>query len=470
MEGYGSLERNLIVAGLFLLFSFLTFAAEPVQDGENEKAKNVILLIADGCGVNHIGAADLWEFGKLGMQAYESFPFKAFMSTYSADGTGYDPDKAWSNFNYVKKNWTDSAASATAMSTGFKTYNGAIGVDVNKQPLVNVSQGAEQLGKATGVVSSVMFSHATPAGFVAHNESRNNYGEIAREMIESSAVEVIMGTGHPLYNDNGDYGYNWDTDGDGIPDKHQYELVGGIETWAKLVGKQAGANVDADHNGVFDDHWTLIEKLDEFRELATGSTPKRVVGVPCVHSTLQCGRDGDEKALPFEVPLTQTVPSLAEMTEAALNVLDDDPDGFFLMVEGGAVDWAAHEHAAGRMIEEEIAFNHAVDAAIAWVRTNSSFDETLIIVTGDHETGYLTREKWNTGDIPWSHHPLRNTGPGTLPNMRWNSKKHTNSLIPIFASGPGEVRLEKFFDGRDPYFGDYLDNTAVAKTIFLVMY
>jgi alkaline phosphatase len=470
MKGFGPLQKNLIVAGLFLLTSLAAFAKEPESGGHSEKAKNVILLISDGCGINHIGAADLWEFGKHGVQPYENFPFRAFMSTYSTDGNGYDPGKAWDDFKYVKKGYTDSAASATAMSTGFKTYNGAVCVDDNKQPLVNVVQGAEQVGKATGVVSSVMFSHATPAGFVAHNESRSNYEEIAREMIESSAVDVIMGPGHPLYTDNGDYGYNWDTDGDGEADSHQYKYVGGIETWAKLVGKTAGTNVDADHNGVLDDHWTLIEKLEDFKKLAIGPTPKRVIGVPCVYSTLQYGRDGDENALPAEVPPIRTVPSLAEMTRAAINVLDDDPDGFFLMVEAGAVDWAAHANLSGRMIEEQIAFNNAVEAVIEWVRTSSSFEETLIIVTGDHETGYLTREKYHSGEIPWSYHPLRNEGPGTLPDMRWNSKKHTNSLIPIFARGPGEALLNKYLDGRDPFFGDYLDNTAVAKTVFQVMY
>ena len=99
-------------------------------------------------------------------------------------------------------------------------------------------------------------------------------------------------------------------------------------------------------------------------------------------------RGGDRAAGPFVVPYTSSVPDLATMTRGALNVLDDDPDGLFLMVEGGAVDHAAHVGQSGRLIEEELAFDDAVDAVVAWVEARSSWSETLVIVTGDHETGY----------------------------------------------------------------------------------
>ncbi|MBU0756069.1 MAG: alkaline phosphatase [Planctomycetes bacterium] len=458
-----------MIAVLFCMFAVFALAGETNQNPVKESAKNIIVFISDGCGQNHIGAADLWQYGKTGMQAYEKFAVKLFMSTFSKDGFGYDPASAWSDFNHVKIGATDSAAAATAMSTGIKTSDGRIGMDEAGNALYHIFEGAEKLGKATGVVTSVELSHATPAGFAAHNQNRSHYREIAEEMIERSPIDLIMGTGHPLYDNSGVYGYNQDTDGDGIPDKHQYQYVGGIKTWARLISGEAGTEVDADHNGMLDDSWTLIQSREAFRALADGLTPKRVIGVPRVHATLQQSRAGDGHALPYAVPATPSVPTLAEMTRAALNVLDNDRDGFFLMVEGGAVDWASHANQSGRMIEDEIEFNAAVDAAIAWARSNDAWDETLIIVTGDHECGYLTRIPLHDLDTPWSFEPLRNEGPGILPDMQWNSGSHTNSLIPLFAGGAGARLFEKQIEGHDPRLGDYVDNTAIARVVFTVM-
>ena len=109
----------------------------------------------------------------------------------------------------------------------------------------------------------------------------------------------------------------------------------------------------------------------------SGPTPSRVCGVAQVYQTLQQDRAGDPTADPYVVPLIQTVPTLEEMTKAALNILDDDPDGFVLMVEGGAVDWASHANQDGRMIEEEIDFNKAVEAVVDWVQANSNWGETF---------------------------------------------------------------------------------------------
>jgi len=160
--------------------------------------KNVIFMISDGCGYNQIDAASIYQYGKTGVQIYEQFPVKYGMTTYPADGAGYDLESAWSDFEYVKNKLTDPAASATAMATGVKTYNGAIRVDSDKKKLKNIIERLEKLGKATGVVTTVPFSHATPAAFVAHNNQRSNYVEIAREMILDSRVDVIMGAGHPF--------------------------------------------------------------------------------------------------------------------------------------------------------------------------------------------------------------------------------------------------------------------------------
>jgi alkaline phosphatase len=154
------------------------------------------------------------------------------------------------------------------------------------------------------------------------------------------------------------------------------------------------------------------------------------------------------------------------MTAAALNILDNDPDGLFLMVEGGAVDWAGHANQLGRLIEEEVDFNNAVNAVIAWVTANSNWAETLVIVTGDHETGYLTGPASGTTDDQAVWNPIVNMGKGNLPLVQWNSGNHTNSLIPFFARGAAANIFKAMADECDPVRGNYLDNTELAQGIF----
>jgi alkaline phosphatase len=415
-------------------------------------------MIADGWGFNHVDAGSYYEFGEVAGQIYNEFPFQVAVSTYQAYevgepcyGLGYDPALAWSIFDYVKVCYTDSAAAATALSTGVKTHGGAIGVDLDNQPVTHAIELAEEKGKATGVVSSVEWTHATPAGFVAHNVSRNSYAEIGQEMVYDSAVDVIMGCGHPWY------------DADGLPrvSPNTFKYVGGATTWDDLVAGTAGG--DADGDGA-DDPWLLIQTRVEFQALMSGPTPKRVLGTAPVYQTLQVNRSGDYYADPFVVPLIETVPTLEEMTKAAINILDDDPDGFFLMVEGGAIDWASHGNASGRMIEEAMDFDKAVEAVVDWVQANSNWGETLLIVTADHETGYLTGPG---SDPAWE--PIVNNGAGNLPGMEWHSGSHTNSLVPLFAKGDAARLLNRFADECDPVHGPYADNTDVSKTVFWAM-
>jgi alkaline phosphatase len=427
------------------------FAVRP----KKSHPKNIIIMISDGCGFNHSKAASYYKYGTDARQIFNRFPINYAMSTYmDYDAShicykyGYDPVSAWSDFDYVKSCSTDSAAAATAMSTGEKTYEGSIGVDIYQQPLLHALELAEDKGKATGVVTSVEWSHATPAGFVAHNVSRNNYAEIAREMIYDSAVDVIMGCGHPLYDANGQLKATPNT----------FKYVGGEDTWNDLVAGTAGG--DADGDGV-DDPWLLIQERAEFESLANGPTPKRVIGTAQVFQTLQQERGGDPHTDPYVAPFIETVPTLEEMTKAALNILDDDPDGLFLMVEGGAVDWASHANQSGRMIEEQLDFENAVKTVIQWVRKKSSWRETLLVITSDHETGYLTGPG---SDPTWE--PIVNNGARNLPGMEWQSGSHTNSLVPLSARGRGVRRLQQYADENDPVHGPYVDNTELSMVIF----
>jgi len=254
------------------------------------------------------------------------------------------------------------------MSTGCKTSKGAVGLDPDDSPLKHIIEFAEQEAKSTGVVTTVQISHATPASFVAHNESRSNYKEIALEMIRQSALEVIMGCGNPDY----------DNDGKRVKILREYKYVGGKATWADLKdGLADGADADADGKC---DEWTVIQSADDFRSLADGPTPKRVIGICKKYKTLQEMRGGDKKAAPYAVAFNCDVPTLSDMTAAAINVLDNNPNGFLIMIEGGAIDWAGHRNQSGRVIEGQIEFNRAVKYLTEWIEENSSWSETLLIV------------------------------------------------------------------------------------------
>jgi alkaline phosphatase len=421
----------------FFIQSFVFAAADCPQ--------NIILIIVDGGGFNHIDAADYYQYGKKGSQHFEKFPVKLAVSTYSAGGS-FGPKKAAQDFNYVKTGFTDSAA-ATAMSTGVKTSGSAIGVDVNGNSLEHIIERCEKLGMSTGVVTTVPISHATLAGFVAHAKSRSGYERLADEMINQSAMEVIFGCGNPFFNDNGKK----------LDKPGSFKYVGSRKIWNSLVEGTAGADADGD---TVADKWSLIQTRQDFLTLAEGKTPKRVLGIAQAATTLQEKRSGNS-VVPFDVPFNQNVPTLAEMVKAALNVLDDDNDGFFVMIEAGAVDWASHDNSGARMIEEMTDFSDAAGAVIDWVQTRSSWQKSLMIITADHECGYLTG--------PDKGRFIINNGKEKLPKMQWNSKDHTNSLVFLFAKGQGSKLFEQKAKNKAPVYGRYMDNTDIAKIIFVLL-
>jgi len=438
----------LLAVGMFVM---------PAQ-GE---VKNIIVMISDGCGYNTIRATDFWN-GR--QQAYERFPVSCYMSTYSwsgmqVDPVGYRPDSVSIDFNYLLHRPTDSASGATAMSTGVKTYDAGIGVNPDQISLFHLIQRSEELGKATGVISTVEFSHATPAGYVAHDVSRNNYSAIAIEMLDSSACEVIMGAGHPLYDDNNTRV---------AQGREDYRYVGGAATWNGLLNGTIGG--DRDRDGIRDP-WAVIQTRAEFQRYGEGYAPDRLCGVAMVRTTTQQSRSNavgrNDPQPPYTVAFNQNVPTLAEMTSAALNVLDNDPDGFFIMIEGGAIDWAGHANQIGRIIEEENDFNASVDEVIAWIEENSNWEETILIVTADHETGYLLASDSGPGENGEPvYHDVRDRGAGNVPDFRFFSGDHTNSLVPFYAKGFGSARFTDQADQRDPVRGQYLDNIELASVLF----
>ncbi|MDM7925062.1 MAG: alkaline phosphatase [bacterium] len=285
--------------------------------------------------------------------------------------------------------------------------------------------------------------------------------DIAADLLCNSRLDVLMGGGHPWY------------DRQGLPlEIPDFRFFGGQALWDSLTQGHCGADRDGDGNP---DPWTFIDSLEQFRALASGPAPDRLFGLPRVRETLQQGREGRVLAPPDSVPFIATVPTLAEMTATALNVLDADPDGFFLMVEGGAVDWASHGNQTGRMIEEMRDFNRAVDQVVEWVERNGGWKRTLSIVTADHETGRPTSP---SAESRWPLTPSsrkadllnpENRGRGAVPDLVWRTVRHTNALVPLYAKGAGSKYLMESAQRKDPVRGRFIDNTDIARTVFRLM-
>jgi alkaline phosphatase len=402
--------------------------------------KNLVLMIADGQGFNAIRATDLYT----GEQAvYEGERFVKFgVSTFSlSNPAGYDPEAMWKDPAYASVRPTDSAAAATALYTGVKTTNGTLSLGPYGARLETIFEHAAKLGKKIGVVTSVPFSDATPAAALAHAEERGDYPALADQMFAAPGVQVIMGGGNPFFG----------PDGESLAGP-SYRYISEA-AWKKLAsGKLNG--------------FTLLESKEDFERLAQGKgrVPAKVAGIARVAKTLQYGRSGEAKLA--------SVPSLATMARGALQVLSASPKGFALMVEGGAIDWAAHGNSLERLIEEQGDFNEAVRTVAQYLDDNTrgnNWENTLLVVVADHETGGL----WGKFG---QYTRFLDRGKGVLPGHSWQSRDHTNSLVPLYARGAGSEYFAPLATRSDPYLvegylagsgfdGRYLDNTDVHRVL-----
>lgn len=524
----------------WIVIAVLFYGAVPASGAQAERpAKNVILMIADGAGFNTFDAAAMY-LGRWDGQARRStlvydapgwhryacttyplalvrLPFSAGQTQWRLPAPGggtlfeielrwnplqaawlvYHPDKAWDTrailgipaagfqgYVWLRSTPTDSAAAATAMACGIKTYNGAINWSAADRPLLGqtLAEIAKARGKAVGVITTVPWSHATPAGLGgAHNRSREAYAEIANEMLNAPYLDLIMGAGHPEFDNSGrpvppsaemesrDAAGKTAANASLPPSrgaakgpKRETKYVGGPATWQLLrQGKHPAG-------------WRLIETREEFEALADGNTPPiqpgqapriKLLGTAQAATTLQQGRAKYQASdTPFSQPLNSNVPSLATMVRAALRALSADTDGFYLAVEGGAVDWANHSNQAARMIEEQVDFLRAVETVVQWVETHGGWEETLVVITADHETGLL----WGPQSDRIAFQPIVDRGKGHLPDLKYNSTGHTNSLVPLYARGPASRRFTALVDGQDAtaaakwgFSGQYVDNTDI---------
>ena len=461
-------------------------------------ANYVILMISDGWGIKHIEATGKYT-GRT--PVYRSWDLY-WVSTYPAGGS-YDMELAWSDFDYVKRGATDSAASATAMYTGTKTKLARVSVSPDGQRLFSIAEKAKMLNMAVGAVTTVQISHATPGAWYAHNDYRFNSYAIAEE--------GLFGDPQATYGK-----WDWNQRVRHLGQKVFKWLPRSREIFKDLYAGAHGASdpievlIGADGVGYLGESY-LNERIRERLRSESSQPDKHTLiesvdgednGVRLIGTaengniTKLVGLFGHSYRLADGSGYNPENPTLAEMTSAALKVLGRSSNGFALLVEGGSVDYAGHDNNMGRMLGEQIDFDSAVEAVVDWVEdpaNGSNWQNTLVIVTGDHETGYLT-----AGPGIFSDRSLGEVNERTLSLEQivessgyraswedingdseiddnetvywaWNSNTHINSLIPLYTKGFHSELFANFATNKDPVRGSYIDNTNVHHVMDTVM-
>jgi alkaline phosphatase len=289
--------------------------------------KYVFFLIGDGMSLNHRTAAEYYK-NALKTDKMGIVPLTMNSLPVQAMTITYATD------SYV----TDSAAAGTALATGKKTYSGAIGVDEMRKPLESIAKFAGNKGMKVGILTSVSIDHATPACFYANSDSRNKYYEILKQL-PTSGFDFFAGG----------------------PKGDKYAKKNGWKTVHEMA-EEAG--------------YTIINSRDALKAAKPGAKTW------FYNKTLDSAY-----AMLYEIDKVDEQVSLAEQTEAAIRIMDN-PNGFFMMVEGGKIDWAAHSNDAKTVIDEVLAFDDVVKVAYDFYKKHP--EETLILVTGDHETGGIS--------------------------------------------------------------------------------
>ena len=319
----------------------LCLGCAPAMAEETEAAatpRYVFMFIGDGMGNPQVTATQYYlgsienpnsDYPVPADLSFTKFPYLGLVTTY--DSSSFCPD---------------SASTATSMASGRKTLSGVINYDVTlTNPYKLITEYAKEAGRKIGVITSVSVDHATPAAYYAKQQSRNSYYEIGLQAVTGTTVDYLAGGG--------------------------FKKETGDGTQQSLVEIAA-------ENG-----WTIPTTNDEIRSLS--SADGRVLAIS---PDLQ-----DSKSIYYEIDREQMVAngedvlSLADFVRSGINVLDNE-NGFFMMCEGGKIDWACHANDAATSIHDTLALSDAVQVALDFAAEHPN--ECLIIVTADHETGGMT--------------------------------------------------------------------------------
>jgi alkaline phosphatase len=356
--------------------SFFLILIVVVSLGQLSQAavKNVVLMIGDGMGFEQVKAASLYAYGKEKKLPFEKY-YRGEVTTHSANSYLQD-DHA-----------TDSAAAATAMATGQKVNDEVVSQKAGK-PIQTIIEHSQKIGKAAGLVTTKFLTDATPAAFAAHTRDRDYYWEIADDYLNQTRPNILFGA---------------------------YLASGKGMTEAKSV--RAGYTVVKTRQEMSSIVSTMEQNPQKEFFIAGLFSPEEM---PWEYDYYYPSKNLLSQIIKNFIPSYDTIPHLSEMTAAALNMLDNDANGFFLMVEGGKIDEAEHDNLIRFSVFETLEFANAFQVVLDWA---GSRDDTLIIVTADHECGGLVVKK--------------NRRKGFMPEVLWSSEDHTGANVPIYAVGVG---------------------------------
>ena len=347
-----------------------TATAAPTATVTPRERPRILLFIGDGMGAEHRRAGQYYALGEVRKLAMDSLPVFGWLSTESYGDT-----------------LPDSGASATAMATGVLTDIGRIGVDPDGTAHTTILEIAQAQGMSVGLVSTKFITDATTASFAAHVYESGNLEEIAVQMLEHG-VDVILGGGEDDFLPYGETGC--------------YPEPGNRPDGRNLIAEAQAAG-----------YTTICD--------AAG-----LAALDPAADTKVLGLFADENmARPYS-------PTLAEMTAAAIAILEQNPNGYFLVVEGAMIDIASHFHESQNVIDDVIGFDEAVSAGVGAAEGD---EDTLVIVTADHETGGLVVNYEPSGTVDEGR-------PFQMPNgtdfwLTWHSGDHTYAHVPVTALGEG---------------------------------
>ena len=377
MDKFSRILISVIIATLMIALLTSCISVCP------ETANNIIFMVSDGMGLSNITAARIYKNGIDGAPLnIETLPVIGYQRTYSKNST-----------------ITDSASAASAWACGEKFNNGEICKHTENEsyPRSILEYGKEKL-KGTGLVATSTITHATPAAFGAHVTDRRCENEIARQYIQLTIPDVILGGGRERFN-------SFKKDACGTSGEFLF---------------------NAKTNG-----YTLVSSKEEME----AAIFKRVTKI--------LGLFNDENMIPeYKRTPDTTEPRLHEMTAAALTILEKNPQGFFLLIEGSQIDGGNHSHNFEYVVNDLLAFDETVRVVLKWIEEKPSRKKnTLLIITSDHETGGFA--------ITGPSNALSKKGDLNGLEVGWISRKHTGGDTIIWSQGPGSQKLGKSLDNTD---------------------
>ncbi|SUB63487.1 Alkaline phosphatase precursor [Plesiomonas shigelloides] len=403
----------------------------------DKQVKNVILLIGDGMGDSEITAARNYANGAGGFFAgIDALPLTGQYTHYALDKKTGKPD-------YV----TDSAASATAWSSGVKTYNGALGVDIHEKPHTTLMQLAKAAGKGTGNVSTAELQDATPAAMMAHVTARKCYGpEATSKLCPTNALE------------NGGKGSITEQMLQTRPD---VTLGGGMKTFSEVSKAGAGQGKTLRQQAQ-EQGFVIVETLDDLKKVQSADQKAPLLGLfsdgnmPVRWKGPKASYHGnlEQPAVTCTVnpERSASVPNLADMTEKAIDLLKINPNGFFLQVEGASIDKQDHAANPCGQFGETVDLDEAVQKALEFARADGN---TLVIVTADH--AHSSQIVAPDTKAPGLTQAL-NTKDGAVMAISYGtaeadeSQEHTGSQLRVAAYGPRAANVVGLTDQTDLFF------------------